>query len=167
MINNEYLNNQYVNNQLCGICLDNSKIFFICPVCRYGTCKKCCNIYFKQYNKKNCPHCRQDIDIKIVVDNHNTFMGIPETRNKMSKFLIKHKKLCVLYCILQINVPCYYLGYSTGVCTVEDIISNYIINVLLGYSILGSFCIILLVLFPNSNKCVSNRIYNIDNQSIV
>lgn len=38
-------------------------------------------------------HILNNITKKIVlmVDNHNTFMGIPETRNKMSKFLIKHK----------------------------------------------------------------------------
>lgn len=80
-------------------------------------------------------HILNNITKKIVlmVDNHNTFMGIPETRNKMSKFLIKHKKLCVLYCILQINVPCYYLDYSTGVCTTKDIFSSYLISVWLGY----------------------------------
>lgn len=37
--------------------------------------------------------------IVLMVDNHNTFMGIPETRNKMSKFLIKHKKLYVYYTV--------------------------------------------------------------------
>ena len=49
----------------------------------------------------------------------------------------KYKKTLTILIILQFNVPAYYLGNSTGICSAEDSISNYITNVLLGYSIIG------------------------------
>ena len=126
------------NQKMCGICLEDKLTSYNCSICNYNICTECSHQYFTQYKNKNCPHCREIVQIEVIVGNQKNSLGFIDNRKKFWMMVKKYKKTLTILMILQFNVPAYYLGNSTGICSVEDSISNYIINILLGYSILGS-----------------------------
>ena len=128
------------NTSTCKICLDDNITSYTCSICNYNMCQQCSDKYFKQYKNKKCPHCRNNIQIEVIVNSNNNYLGIIDNRSQIYSIVKKYKKTLTILLILQFNVPAYYLGNSTQVCTVKDSISNYIINVLLGYSIIASVC---------------------------